>query len=40
MADRNLGRWETAVVASLVIGISMIVLTLVLTLELWPGIGL
>ena len=41
MADRNLStRWETAVAASLVIAISMIVITLVLTLELGPGIGL
>jgi hypothetical protein len=36
----NVGRWETAVAASLVIAISVLVITLVLTLELSPGIGL
>jgi hypothetical protein len=41
MADRNLSeRWETAVAAGLVIAISVLVITLVLTLELRPGIGL
>ena len=40
MVPENLEPWETAVVASLVIAISMIVITLVLTLELGPGTGL
>ena len=41
MADRNLSeRWETAVAAGLVIAISVLVITLVLILELRPGIGL
>ena len=41
MADRNLPeRWETAVAAGLVIAISVLIITLVLTLELSPEIGL
>jgi hypothetical protein len=34
MLPENLERWETAVAASLVIAISVIVITFVLTLEL------
>jgi hypothetical protein len=34
MVPENLGRWETAVAAGLVIAISVLVITLVLTSEL------